>query len=308
VILGSLFSGIGGLERGLELAGLGSVAWQVERDPFARKVLAKHWPEVDRSVEDVHLANHLSLSEVDLVCGGFPCQDVSAAGKGAGLAGARSGLWYEFRRVVEELAPSCVVVENVASGARRWLPHVRRDLHMLGYRTRAIALSAFDVGAPHLRRRVFVLAADPKRHELREQSGRSEGESGRGARELGDVGTAGSSADATSIGEREPTATPESLSRSGDARSVAGGGGLGDVRTSGTPPHSDGEGESQPEGSIVYEWRRNSHGGGWTIEPPVCGVAHGVPRRVDRNRTLGNAVHPGCAYVAGLVLRDWIGR
>lgn len=155
--IGSLFSGIGGLELGLERAGVGRIAWQVENNAFCRAVLAEHWAEAER-FEDVRNVGVHNLRPVDVICGGFPCQDVSGAGQGAGLAGARSGLWHEFSRIVCELAPRAVVVENVASGARRWLPFVRRDLHVLGYRTRAFALSAADVGAPHLRKRVFVVA------------------------------------------------------------------------------------------------------------------------------------------------------
>ena len=171
--LGSLFSGIGGLELGLEKAGLGPTVWQVEQDPFCRAVLAKHWPDVDRRINDVRLATAQSLLRVRFLCGGFPCQDVSGAGKGAGLAGERSGLWFEFRRIIDELQPDGVIVENVASGKRRWLCQVRSDLHALGYRTRAVQISAADVGAPHLRERVFVLAmGDAGRSRLEERTGK----------------------------------------------------------------------------------------------------------------------------------------
>lgn len=153
--IGSLFSGIGGLELGLERAGVGRVVWQCEIDPFCRAVLAKHWPDVTR-FEDVTAKR--DWPHVDLVCGGFPCQDVSGAGKGAGLAGARSGLWYQFARILEAVQPSLVVVENVASGKSRWLPQVRRHLHVLGYGTRALGIGADDVGAPFDRKRIFVVA------------------------------------------------------------------------------------------------------------------------------------------------------
>ena len=159
MICGSLFSGVGLFELGLIWSGLVSrVAWQVEIDPFCRAVLAGHYPETDRSIVDVRAAGKRSLGPVDVICGGFPCQDVSGAGKGAGLAGERSGLWYEYRRIVGELRPRIAIVENVASGKKRWLCEVRSDLHALGYRTRALQISAADVGLPHRRERVFVVA------------------------------------------------------------------------------------------------------------------------------------------------------
>jgi DNA (cytosine-5)-methyltransferase 1 len=156
--IGSLFSGIGGLELGLEMAGLGETVWQVEKDAFCRAVLAKHWPNAQR-FENVTQVGAQTLSAVDIVCGGFPCQDVSSAGKRAGLSGARSGLWFEFHRVVRELRPNFVLVENVASGARAWVDTVLEGLGELGYACLPIPLSAVDVGAPHKRARIFVVAA-----------------------------------------------------------------------------------------------------------------------------------------------------
>jgi DNA (cytosine-5)-methyltransferase 1 len=152
--IGSLFSGIGGLELGLERAGLGDVVWQVEINPFCRQVLRKHWPGVQQYA-DIQCA---SPSVVDLICGGFPCQDVSSAGKRAGLAGARSGLWFEYLRIVSELRPQWVVVENVASGAHAWVDTVLAGLGEQGYACLPIPIAAADVGAPHLRRRIFIIA------------------------------------------------------------------------------------------------------------------------------------------------------
>lgn len=156
-MIGSLFSGIGGLELGLERATGMNVAWQVEIDPWCRKVLAKHWPTA-KQFEDVKTVGDSNLDPVELICGGFPCQDVSGAGKRVGLSGERSGLWFEFKRIIREMRPRFVVVENVASGAKRWVPTVRSGLEELGYRTRAYSISAFDVGAPHRRKRVFIIA------------------------------------------------------------------------------------------------------------------------------------------------------
>lgn len=161
--IGSLFSGIGGLELGLERAGLGPVLWQVEKESFRREVLAKHWPETVRFDDVRTFYSHVRATgqgRVDIICGGFPCQDVSQAARGNnhGLAGGKSGLWSYFAGVVEVLRPSIgVVVENVFNGKNRWLPTVRRDLHLLGYRTRALRVDARDVGAPHSRSRIFVV-------------------------------------------------------------------------------------------------------------------------------------------------------
>jgi len=168
--IGSLFSGIGGLELGLEWAGLGPTLWQVESDEFCRKVLERHWPDADRSVTDVKQAGRANLVPVDLICGGAPCQDLSAAGKGAGITGVRSGLWFEFHRVVWALEPTWVVFENVGSAAIRWVDHVMEGLEQLGYEALPVPLSAVDVGAPHRRARVFVVAhsdVEPLRQQPR---------------------------------------------------------------------------------------------------------------------------------------------
>lgn len=183
-MIGSLFSGIGGLELGLEWAGLGPVAWQVEIEPYCRAVLARHWPAASREVTDVRAGGVSNLLPVGVICGGFPCQDVSSAGKRAGLAGAKSGLWFEFRRVIGELQPTGVVIENVASGASAWLPQISSDLADLGYRARAVGISAADVGAPHRRARVFVVAvADADSERLRHEQGGGSGEGWRRAPE-----------------------------------------------------------------------------------------------------------------------------
>ena len=108
---GSLFSGIGGLDLGLERAGM-DCAWQVEADPFRRAVLKTHWPEVKR-YEDVRTVGRDCLESVDCICAGVPCQDVSVAGKRAGLAGKRTGLFFDFARILAEIRPTWFLFENV---------------------------------------------------------------------------------------------------------------------------------------------------------------------------------------------------
>lgn len=157
--IGSLFSGIGGLELGVESATGGRVLWQVERDGFCREVLAKHWPHAVRH-DDVCTVN--GLPRVDVICGGFPCQDVSLAGKRAGFGGERSSLWREYRRIVADVRPRFVFVENVPglfTADDGWaFGEVLGDLAALGFDAAWDVFRASDVGAPHRRERVFLLA------------------------------------------------------------------------------------------------------------------------------------------------------
>ena len=158
--IGSLFSGIGGLELGLERAGVGEVAWQCELDPYCRRVLAAHWPDALR-VDDVRYIRHGVVDDTDVLCGGFPCTDLSHAAHGVkreGLNGPASGLWREMLRIIGGLIPQVVIIENVAAAWKEWLPFVRRDLHELGYASVPIRLRAADVGCPMGRARIFVVA------------------------------------------------------------------------------------------------------------------------------------------------------
>ena len=157
--IGSLFSGIGGLELGLEHATGGRVCWQVERDAWCRDVLAKHWPDAVRH-DDVCTVR--GLPAVDLICGGFPCQDVSVAGKRAGFSGERSSLWREYRRIVADVRPRFVFVENVpgllTADDGHAFAEVLGDLAALGFDATWDMFRASDVGAPHRRERLFLLA------------------------------------------------------------------------------------------------------------------------------------------------------
>ncbi len=146
------------MDLGLERAGW-SCAWQVESDPYARRILTKHWEAVPR-FEDVRGVGASELAIVDMVAGGFPCQDLSAANVTGreGLNGSKSGLWSEFGRIIEELRPKLVLVENIAQGWRAWVPFVRRDLWRLGYASLPVQLCAGTFGAWHRRPRCFVVA------------------------------------------------------------------------------------------------------------------------------------------------------
>lgn len=152
--LGSLFSGIGGLDLGLERTLGCEIEWACEADSHCRGVLAARWPEAALH-DDVR---GLVPAPCDVICGGFPCQDVSLAGKGAGLAGERSGLWYEMLRVVGIVRPMFVVIENVGALVKRGLATVAEGLAGLGYAVEWQTITALSVGALHIRSRVFVVA------------------------------------------------------------------------------------------------------------------------------------------------------
>ncbi len=165
--IGSLFSGIGFLELGLERAGLGSTVWQVECDEWCRTVLAKHWPEATR-FDDVCTAKN--LTHTDIICGGFPCQPFSLAGKRLADQDARH-LWPEYARIVEEVKPKIVIAENVLGLRTSGLRGVLADLAALGFDVEWTCLSACDLGAPHIRKRLFIVATHPERVHVRQQPG-----------------------------------------------------------------------------------------------------------------------------------------
>ena len=175
--IGSLFSGIGGLELGMEWAGVGHTVFQVEKEEFCRAILERHWPSAQRFT-DIRLLRGRELPECDVLCGGFPCQDISFAGKGAGLAGERSGLWREWARVLGEMSapPRYIVIENVSALRARGLGEVVLDLASLGYVSWWDCIPAAAVGAPHRRDRLFLLAyrdRERRREEKSLQAGRN---------------------------------------------------------------------------------------------------------------------------------------
>jgi DNA (cytosine-5)-methyltransferase 1 len=258
---GSLFAGIGGIDLGFERAGL-QCKWQVEIDEYARKVLAKHWPEVRRH-DDVKTWPENDTERVDVIAGGFPCQDISYAGKGAGLEGERSGLFYEVARIIRIMEPRIVVLENVSALLTRGMGDVLGTLASLGYDAEWECLPASAFGAPHRRDRVFIVS-----YAKGERCG------ARWARRV--IGTSAWQEDETNVADaadaiRRPNSSQARTSRSEQTI------------------------ESRRDGSD-YKPR----GDWWSVEPELGRVAHGVPRRVDRLRGLGNAVVPQVA--------EWIGR
>lgn len=133
---------------------------QVEIDPFCRRVLHKHWPNVPRWEDVRQFQGDMIGGKVDLVAGGFPCQDISVAGRGAGLEGERSGLWRERHRIIGELRPTWVLAENVPALRTKGIDRVTDDLAGLGYTSWPVVVGAWAVGAPHKRDRVWVVATN----------------------------------------------------------------------------------------------------------------------------------------------------
>jgi DNA (cytosine-5)-methyltransferase 1 len=264
-----LFSGIGGFSLGLERAGMRTVAF-CEIEPFCQRVLAKHWPDVP-CYDDIRTLTAARLGadgiSVDVICGGFPCQDISVAGKGAGLEGERSGLWSEYRRLIGELRPRYVIVENVSALLGRGLDVVLGNLAALGYDAEWHCIPASAVGAPHRRDRLWIVA------NTNCISGERWGSERRG----------------------QETAGPRDWpARSGEhAVDVA---------------DSDNTGREQQRWgvSVRAELTSAECGSWWFAEPDVGRVAHGIPDRVDRLRSLGNAVVPQIPEIIGRAIMNSI--
>jgi len=270
MLIGSLFSGIGGLELGLERATGGRTIWQVEKNEYARAVLAKHWPQAKR-YNDVGEVGAHNLQSVDILCGGFPCQDISFAGKGAGITGSRSGLWTEYARIIRELRPRYVVVENVPALLCRGMGRVLADLAAFGYDAIWDCVPAAAVGAHHRRDRVFVVAyANSIRIHPKQKF-------------------------------REKCKSEAKPSRHGQKRSVA------DAARDNVEAQRKKKKEQkaqQPRRGCGLFRRSLEQADSWPPEPDVGRVVDGVPHRVDRLRALGNAVVPQVAEVIGRVVMD----
>lgn len=289
ITFGSLFAGIGGLDIGLERAGM-RCDWQVENDKYALQVLQKHWPAVPKYRDVRYFLGSKRWRRareawgVDLICGGFPCQDISNAGRRVGITGKRSGLWSEFARVVRLLRPKYVLVENVPALTVRGLDRVLGDLASLGFDAEWDRIPACAVGAPHLRWRIFILAYAKS---LGREQRFCQRQPGRLARS---ISPAISDPDfqglEVGVGERGDSGKEQqAVERNcgGDVSDSAG-------RWAGQLRRQQFAAYCQSQRNLYWP----------NAEHPVCGVADGVPHRVDRLRCLGNAVVPQVV--------EWIGR
>ena len=292
-----LFSGIGGFSLGLERTGGFETVAFCEIEDYPRRVLAKHWPKVP-IYHDVRTLTADALSRdgisVDVICGGFPCQDISGAGKGAGLAGERSGLWREYARIIGELRPSLIIVENVAMLLSRGLGDVLGDMAALGYDAEWHCIPASAIGAPHERDRVWVLANASRRR----CSGSGEGEVQlAGRNEI--VGAGEDVADATGERRAETRQLRFGQPQEWSGRRRA------EMANAVRKGLAHGGQAGEQTGAVAYQWRmalaelERRGRAWWASEPGMDRVADGVPNRVDRIAALGNAVVPQIPELIG---------
>lgn len=267
----SLFAGIGGFDLGLERTGGFRTVAVAEVDPYASRVLSLRFPDAP-NVGDVTVAEY---PDADVIVGGFPCQDLSYAGQGAGLAGARSGLFWEVVRAISVVGPKLVILENVAALLGRGLDEVLRALAEIGYDAEWHCIPASAVGAPHRRDRIWIIA-----HPRGEQhEGGRPPISGALAAELSRALADAAPLFGTEIVGSEPHGDHASPGEVADTK--------GERR--------DRRGSwAEPTG-----WAEPANGGWWSAEPNVGRVADGVPKRVDRLRCLGNAVVPQIPELIG---------
>ena len=299
--VGSLFSGIGGLDLGLERAGM-EVIWQSEIDPYGCRVLKKHWPEV---------VNHGNIKEInwgdvvrpDIICGGYPCQPFSTAGKRNGTDDPRH-LWPWVREAISELRPKYAILENVRGHVSLGLNVVLGEMASIGYDAEWQIVSAASVGAPHRRDRVIIVAYPVRELADTDDSGRVHGQpqiftAKRWLNALSLIGA--SSTDVAYASEQysdgQPnyfgnSERPETISQSRDSS------GAQNVANTYSAP-----GQLKQERTICQP---NTGGRSWwAVEPDVGRVANGVPSRMDRLRGLGNAVVPQVAELIGRMVIDY---
>jgi DNA (cytosine-5)-methyltransferase 1 len=275
-----LFSGIGGFALGLQRTGGFETIGFCDFDAKTHPVLKKNFPGVP-IYDDVRTLKGADIGTVDIVTGGFPCQDLSVAGKGAGLKGERSGLWYEMHRIIKETRPKWVIAENVAVLRSRGLDEVLGSLAEIGYDAEWHCIPACSVGAPHRRDRIWIVAY-PNSNDRRT------GSSTESHQWETRVEPGSSSAGFIERETQPPMAYTSSEGWEGRLHRWANPKRKGQLGYIGCCSTVDG----QP----TEDW--------WTTEPSVGRVAHGVPNRVDRLKQLGNALVPQIVTIIGSAILE----
>ena len=296
-----LFAGIGGFSRGLEATGFFETICFVENEPYCQAVLKHHWPGVP-ILGDIKNVKAPDLpSRPDVICGGFPCQPFSQAGKQRAQDDPRH-LWPEMFRLIRECRPTWVVGENVAGIIKLGLDEVLADLEGEGYATRTFNIPACAVGAPHLRQRLWIVAHSDSESE---PDGTFDG--GAGARQLGfEFG-----------GSEAAPRGPDPDSQRGN-RAAGKQGAAGRKITSGSRPyvadprcHTEGSRKGVQRGAAKRSKGSFDAGDGgdirpeerWAVEPDVGRLVDGLPNRVPQLRALGNSIVPQIAQEIGQAIR-----
>jgi len=321
-----LFSGIGGFSHGFEKAGDFETAAFCEIDPHATKVLKKNFPNVP-VIDDVRKIKGEDFKDIDVICGGFPCQDISVAGKQRGInEQTRSGLWIEYKRIIQEIKPRWVVIENVRNLLSNGLAIVLQDLHEIGYDAEWEIISARSVGACHLRERVWIVAYPRCRFGRTGDKGNSE--KFRGGETLNKKVGSQNTLETERSSFRRPTYSGELVSVESPNSSGERVQGLRSSRLE--EPYSHGEEaislcsskiQSNSVSDSDYfrfwptftseeekcEWWATSTlsiRDWWKVESSVCRVVDGLSEKLDKGRAqrikqLGNSIIPQIAQIIG---------
>lgn len=291
-----LFSGIGGFSLGLEATGGFETSAFCDIDPYCRKVLQQHWPNVP-IFEDIKKLKGTDIGTVDIITGGYPCQPFSVAGKQKGVEDKRH-LWPEYFRLIKECRPTWVIGENVSGHIKLGLDSVISDLESEGYSTRTFSISASSIGANHKRERIWIVAH--RKENVADAYGVNDAIRGvdRTIQETGRSGSidergSGTNANGFSQSSKNETLDSEILA---DTK----GEGLQGQRQSAELEREQHR-RQDFEKSCGYI-RENT----WLVEPNVGRVVNGIPHRVDRLKALGNSLIPQIPfYIGQTILRTY---
>ena len=297
-----LFSGIGGFSLGLERTGGFETVAFCEIEEFPRKILAKHWPKVPIH-NDVRTLDATQLGRIDVICGGYPCQPFSHAGKRLGAEDDRH-LWPEMCRLIKELRPSWVIGENVAGHISMGLDDVLSDLDALGYTAQAFVIPACAVNAPHKRDRVWIVGNSDK--DIGEQSTPVAFDNEAEQHDIINICNAANTSEMqcnVSTQYRQQKQRQESKSGERDRFSIASNSNF--IRQSGsrTPRKSINSTSAEH-----WETNKSFNALGWPTEPAICGTNDGLPSGLVSARlaALGNAVVPQIPEMIGYAILNSI--
>ena len=279
ITIGSCFAGIGGFELGLERGIPNSkTVWQIEQNKYCQTILQKHWPDAT-IYDDIREIDYDKIQTVDIICGGFPCQDISGAGKGKGIEhGDRSGLWRQMHRLINHLQPRVAVLENVPAllWKNRGMHIVLQDLASIGYDAEWCTISARQFGAPHLRKRVFIVAY-PMQVRCRQNGQQQSHQIDRDRQQI------------CTISQEIQTKSQHSISEHDQEQSTD---------TSSMESQQLSQCRCSPDKWIQQRDYQNY----WQRFPTQPSLRHrddGVPNRLARLRALGNAIVPQCSEYIG---------